>query len=1231
MLKYNLLRTISICIISISYIFAVDTNQNGIDDNLEHDFAEMYAPILNYHQNNPLFPMPVDAIYSETDFQNASNGYVPLPINDHTPQGWQNYFVNTLLPQNITPTVYYNIITQTIDPGIVYTVIQYWFYYPFNDASNIHEGDWEHIAVIVDGLEPNTSTPVGVVFHHHYILDRFSWQDLETTGNHVNVYIGGETKLNVLLLDYTRDEDCSSAGGYEEITGGSFPSDGFYPHGWYTTIGPGSIHLLLSSNELIQPNRTLLNEQYSLVNLRNDSDPNLWWSDDNVFFGVPASTLDNISCDKTIYTPIEITFPYPFPTDPPKSPYFSNYYDNYDIVSSSENNYFNLESAGDYRQIITYNILTDAEVTITIFTTGGSEVLSFTNSEEIGFHKFQWDKRNQSGEPAGGSSFRYSIETNPASLFATYSYYGLREEETKFTNKTNSAEDIGGLMDLNSNGFFASGTKLWLYDDSNYNIKTLGDNDNALIGEIQYNSQNYKHNNWNGSGNNYLLNHDFNPLDGDQDAIYEELNTITFTSNNDIAIDILDPWRVNGSGQQPGNEYIPVDGQYQVFLNQDPNQGMQNYSLRAPYYDGTDQNNIWIFKEWKVFRSDGTTEDTNQSWVSILNPSNLESIVIFKQANAVVKAIYYEANLIENYTLNIGIDGFYNNLTIPSGAQIQFAPGFKIELFGLYELNILGTEEEPIILDALNNQNWEGLVIRNDGILNIENTVIRNANTGITFDFWDNVTNNPPDKHINKVEFENNDTGVLIELKNQANFVESDIYIDQCNFTNNLNGIRYSQNEQNGTVPFDHQINTYITNSSFINSNVGIELNRNAEIVDISNCVFDNNTRGININIVWPASEQITHNFSIGRNLFTSNGDGIFINTECFSGNLAISNNTFDNNQYFGVFSPVLNDMFQCTAINNIIANGQGGINLDVNDHINYNDFYNIQINHYPADGIGNIELDPNFVDPQNGDYHLSYPSPAIDAGDPNSPLDPDGTVADMGVYYYQLPISELFIEGEVGDYPTFYWEHVVIPDYSHHEVWRYNTTMGQDGALIALVSGDTWTDTDFVISQIDVGPDGNLIYKVESDGEGEGYNQRVNYQVRARDINQHNSPLSNQVHTYRWMKGGVPHKTLSEPEIPDHYTLNNAYPNPFNPVTRIKFGLPEKSNIQLVIYDLLGREIFMLKSGATDPGWFIIQWEGINNSGKKVPSGIYIYTLIAESLESEKTFMETKKMVLLK
>ena len=52
-------------------------------------------------------------------------------------------------------------------------------------------------------------------------------------------------------------------------------------------------------------------------------------------------------------------------------------------------------------------------------------------------------------------------------------------------------------------------------------------------------------------------------------------------------------------------------------------------------------------------------------------------------------------------------------------------------------------------------------------------------------------------------------------------------------------------------------------------------------------------------------------------------------------------------------------------------------------------------------EGLGNIDADPQFTDPENGDFTLQPSSPCIDAGDPESELDPDGTIADMGVYYF--------------------------------------------------------------------------------------------------------------------------------------------------------------------------------------------------------------------------------------
>jgi hypothetical protein len=58
----------------------------------------------------------------------------------------------------------------------------------------------------------------------------------------------------------------------------------------------------------------------------------------------------------------------------------------------------------------------------------------------------------------------------------------------------------------------------------------------------------------------------------------------------------------------------------------------------------------------------------------------------------------------------------------------------------------------------------------------------------------------------------------------------------------------------------------------------------------------------------------------------------------------------------------------------------------------------------YP--GSGNIDTDPLFVDATNGNFHLTYPSPCVDAGDPTSPLDPDGSRADMGAFYFaQQPL----------------------------------------------------------------------------------------------------------------------------------------------------------------------------------------------------------------------------------
>ena len=94
---------------------------------------------------------------------------------------------------------------------------------------------------------------------------------------------------------------------------------------------------------------------------------------------------------------------------------------------------------------------------------------------------------------------------------------------------------------------------------------------------------------------------------------------------------------------------------------------------------------------------------------------------------------------------------------------------------------------------------------------------------------------------------------------------------------------------------------------------------------------------------------------------------------------------------------------------------------------------------------------------------------------------------------------------------------------------------------------------------------------------------------------------------------------------IPTTYTLFQNYPNPFNPSTVISYTLPKASFVTIKIYDMLGKEIKMLVNDIQSSGVNYIQWNGDNNSGSKVASGTYMFTIKAGD------FIQSKKMMLLK
>ena len=81
---------------------------------------------------------------------------------------------------------------------------------------------------------------------------------------------------------------------------------------------------------------------------------------------------------------------------------------------------------------------------------------------------------------------------------------------------------------------------------------------------------------------------------------------------------------------------------------------------------------------------------------------------------------------------------------------------------------------------------------------------------------------------------------------------------------------------------------------------------------------------------------------------------------------------------------------------------------------------------------------------------------------------------------------------------------------------------------------------------------------------------------------------------------------------LPDKFTVYNNYPNPFNPITTIKYDLPEVRDVQIRIIDLVGRTITSSEIIGHKPGRHTYTWNGINNLGKKVSTGMYFFILRA-------------------
>ena len=188
-------------------------------------------------------------------------------------------------------------------------------------------------------------------------------------------------------------------------------------------------------------------------------------------------------------------------------------------------------------------------------------------------------------------------------------------------------------------------------------------------------------------------------------------------------------------------------------------------------------------------------------------------------------------------------------------------------------------------------------------------------------------------------------------------------------------------------------------------------------------------------------------------------------------------------------------------------------------------------------------------------------------------------------------------------------WSANPEPDLQYYEVWRkYGNKFGtvEDWTLKATTTSTTWTDQEFQLNSI-----------------GTRYN--VWYKTRAKDLSNNYSAYSSEAYVsavYTPSKPAVSpdNLTVLNTSKPDNYSIGQNFPNPFNPATKISYALPEPTNVRIVVYDQLGRQVQTLVDSYQDAGFY-----DVNFDGSRVSSGMYFYEIRAGQ------FSTVKKMLLMK
>lgn len=309
--------------------------------------------------------------------------------------------------------------------------------------------------------------------------------------------------------------------------------------------------------------------------------------------------------------------------------------------------------------------------------------------------------------------------------------------------------------------------------------------------------------------------------------------------------------------------------------------------------------------------------------------------------------------------------------------------------------------------------------------------------------------------------------------------------------------------------------------------------------------------------------------------------------------------------------------------------------------------------------GTGNLFAAPQFVDADRHKFQLRASSPARDAGDPNSPPDPDGTRADIGAFAFDnrslfgsIVINELCASnsslladnaGEFDDWFELYNASDIdidvaglymTDDANEPGKWRLSdhqpneSTIPSRGHVLFWADGQTEQGARHTSFRLDAAGEALYLYSIQHGdtsvvdgiefpalGENQSYGRMTDGHEQWMVFDQPTPGDSNM-----GMVG-----TPDKPDTPQVYTLQANYPNPFNAQTFIRFSIPENAVVTLTVYDMLGRFVKTLHHKELVSGWHTVQWDARNQQHVDVGSGVYLIQMKAG------TFQDIRKMLLVR